>query len=183
MKEMIQKGATNNELADYHFPTWVSSYRGIIYYKSLITKPRNFKTKVIICQGPTGTGKSKWCADTYPDAYWKQKSQWWDGYEGHETVIIDEFYGWLAFDLCLRLCDRYPLLVECKGGNIQFVSKTLIFTTNNLPCNWWKNVYFKSFCRRVDEWHVFPVWGEHEIYETYDEAFPHFFNNTEFIFP
>lgn len=177
MKTMIEEGKTDQELADFHFPTYISCIRNLHVYRSLVSVQRNFKTKVIICQGPTGTGKSKWAMDNYPLAYWKQRSNWWDGYEGHETVIIDEFYGWLPFDLCLRLCDRYPQLVETKGGNVQFFAKTLIFTSNNLPSSWWKNVYFQSFARRVEEWHVFPVWGEHRIFENYEEALPHFFVN------
>lgn len=183
MKMMIDSGSSISECADFHFPTWVSSYRGLLAYKTLRSKPRDFKTKVIVCQGPTGTGKSKWCADTFPGAYWKQKSSWWDGYEDHKVVVVDEFYGWIAFDTCLRLCDRYPMLVETKGGNVNFVAETIVFTTNNLPTSWWKNIYFKAFARRVDEWHVFPVWGDHNVYETYEEAFPHFFNNNEFNFP
>jgi len=174
---MIQNGKSDIELADFDFPVYVSCFRALSMYRTIISKPRNSKPTVYVCQGPTATGKSKWCFDNFPDAYWKQRSNWWDGYMGQETVIIDEFYGWLPFSLCLRLCDRYPLLVETKGGNVNFNSKTIIFTTNNQPGSWWKNVYFKSFARRVDEWHLFPVWGMHVFYLTYEEALPHFFIN------
>lgn len=178
MKKMIQeKSASDNDLAEFDFPTFISCYRGLSFYRSLVTPTRNFKPNVYVCQGPTGTGKSKWALETFPNAYWKQRSNWWDGYQGHEDVIIDEFYGWLPFDLCLRLCDRYPLLVESKGGNLNFVAKNIVFTSNSLPSSWWKNCYFPSFTRRVDEWHVFPVWGMHVFYSTYDAAAPHFFNN------
>lgn len=177
MKKMIEDGANDEELASFHFPTFISSYRGLTLYRSLCVKARDFKSTVYVCQGPTGTGKSKWALETFPNAYWKQRSNWWDGYCGQETVIIDEFYGWLPFDLCLRLCDRYPLLVETKGGNVQFVAKRIIFTSNALPSSWWKNCYFPSFARRVDEWHIFPVWGMHVFYSTYEEAVAHFFTN------
>ena len=95
MKEMIENGATDEDLANFHFSTFLSCYRGLTLYRSMCVQGRNFKTTVYVCQGPTGTGKSKWAMDTYPLAYWKQRSQWWDGYCGHETVVIDEFYGWL----------------------------------------------------------------------------------------
>lgn len=107
--------------------------------------------------------------DTYPNAYWKQRSNWWDGYFNHETVIIDEFYGWLPFDLILRICDRYPLMVETKGGQVQFVAKNIIFTTNSNPVSWYKSCYFPSFIRRVHHWHILPIWGTHEIYTEYNE--------------
>lgn len=178
MKVMIEEGASDIDLANFNFSIFTSSYRALNYYRLLITKPRNFKTEVIICQGPTGTGKSRWCAENFPNAYWKQRSNWWDGYINQETVIIDEFYGWLPFDLCLRLCDRYPLQVETKGGNINFVAKRIIFTSNGLPGSWWKNVYFPSFARRVDEWHIFPIWGEHQIFKNYEDACGNLFINT-----
>jgi len=178
MKALIEDGKTDQDLANFHFPTWIMSYRHLMHYRLLVTPPRDFKPNIYVCQGPTGTGKSKWALDNYPNAYWKQRSNWWDGYTNQETVIIDEFYGWLPFDLCLRLCDRYPLHVETKGGNVNFVAKNIIFTTNNLPSSWWKcDVYFPSFTRRVDEWHIFPVWGMHVFYNTYEEALPHFFGN------
>lgn len=177
MMELIDQGATELELAKIHPATWVSCNRALEKYRMLSTPQRDFKPRVIVCQGPTGTGKSKWCKEQYPKAYWKQRSNWWDGYTNQETVIIDEFYGWLPFDLCLKICDRYPLLVESKGGNINFVGRTIVFTTNNLPTTWWKNCYFQSFARRVDEWHIFPVWGMHIFFYTYEEALPHMFRN------
>lgn len=177
MRQMITEGATDEELANFHFSTWVQCYRALRTYRLLISKPRDFKPKVIVCQGPTGTGKSKWCKDSYPSAYWKPRSQWWCGYSTQEVVVIDEFYGWLPYDLLLRLCDRYPLEVETKGGNVNFVAKVIIFTTNQLPSSWYKNVYFPSFARRVDEWHIFPVWGMHIFYNSYEDALPNFYNN------
>ena len=164
-------------MAEYDFPTFVACYRGLNYYRLIKSKPRNHNTRVVVCQGPTGTGKSLWCQTNFPNAYWKQRSNWWDGYEDHEDVILDEFYGWLQFDLLLRLCDRYPLHVETKGGNVNFVAKQIIITSNQIPDRWYKNVYFQSFIRRVDEWHVFPIWGEHKIFTDYSEAIAIMINN------
>lgn len=158
------------EIADEEFDIWVRYYRAFERYLVMKTKPRDHLVDVYVLQGPTGTGKSRWAMETYPGAYWKQRSNWWDGYCGQEVVVLDEFYGWLPFDLLLRVCDRYPLLVESKGGQIQFVAKKIIITTNQLPCNWYKSgTYFPSFVRRVTEWHTLPIWGDHRIYLSYPE--------------
>lgn len=177
VREKIKDGATDLTIANEYFDVWVSNYRAFERYRTLITPQRNHDVEVIVIQGPTGTGKSKYCLDNYPDAYWKQRSQWWDGYSGHKTVVIDEFYGWLPFDLLLRVCDRYPLLVESKGGQLQFVAQTILITTNSIPTSWYKSVYFPSFIRRVNKWIIMPIWGEQKDFLSYEEAAPYFINN------
>lgn len=170
----IKEAITNNEpeekIADDNFELWVRHYRAFREFRLLKSLPRNWEVTVHVAQGPTGTGKSRWAMEAFPNAYWKQRSNWWDGYTNQSTVILDEFYGWLPFDTLLRLCDRYPLLLETKGGQVQCQLTTIVITTNSLPCAWYKNVYFPSFVRRVTTWHVFPVWGEHAQYNQYDEA-------------
>lgn len=178
IQKRIKAGATEDQIAEDHFDTWVKHFRSFVRYQMLITKPRNHEMEIHVLQGPTGTGKSKWCMDNYPDAYWKQKSNWWDGYMNHETVIIDEYYGWLPFDTLLRLCDRYPMQVETKGGQVQFTAKRIIFTTNTIPSQWYKTCYFPAFVRRVTYWHVLPLLLEHNTYTSYGEALKHMVNNT-----
>jgi len=151
----IVSGATEEEISEEHFEEWVRYRQSFKAYRTIIEEKRSWKSEVVVIQGPTGTGKSKHCAEEYPDAYWKSRDQWWDGYEAHETVIIDEFYGWIPFDLLLRMLDRYPLQVEIKGGKTNFAPKKIVITTNKNPRNWYKDVYFPALARRVDEWWVF----------------------------
>lgn len=159
---------STEDIADTDFDLWVRHYRAFERYVCLKTKPRNHEVTVHVIQGPTGTGKSRWAMEQYPEAYWKQRSNWWCGYAGHKTVVIDEFYGWLPFDLLLRICDRYPLLLETKGGQVQMVADTIVITSNSMPGNWYKSVtYFPSFVRRVTKWHVIPAIGMHSIYDDY----------------
>lgn len=174
---MLENGSTEKEIADEHFELWVKSYRAFREYRLIITDPRNHEVEVFVLQGPTGTGKSKWALDNFPEAYWKQRSIWWDGYTKQETVVLDEFYGWMPFDTLLRVCDRYPLLVETKGGQVNFVAKTIIITTNSIPNSWYKNVYFNSFVRRVTKWMVLRKWGDMQTYTDYSEAISAFVLN------
>lgn len=177
LSEEDSSNAVIEDIADEFFEYWVSHYRAFETYIRMKTKPRNHPVEVHILQGPTGTGKSKWCMDNYPDAYWKQRSNWWDGYVGQKVVVIDEFYGWLPYDLLLRICDRYPLLVETKGGQAQFVATTILITTNMVPSSWYKNAYFPALARRVQHWHVLPVWGFHTVYGSWAEASKHMIEN------
>lgn len=161
--QLSEDSASIEKIADEEFDLWVRYYRAFERYMTMKSKPRNFPVEVHVLVGPTGTGKSKWAMDTYPGAYWKQRSKWWDGYFKHETVIIDEFYGWLPFDLMLRLMDRYPLLVESKGGQIQFLAKTIVITSNSFPDQWYANmdIYLPSLLRRITRYHYLPSLGMH----------------------
>jgi len=176
IKEKLDAGKEEKDIADENFESWVRHYRAFREYRLIKTAPRNHAVEVIVCHGPTGTGKSKWAMESFPDAYWKQRSQWWDGYSNQATVILDEFYGWLPWDTLLRICDRYPLLVETKGGQVQFVAKTVVITTNAIPNTWYRNAYFAAFVRRVTEWRSFPVWGEVQSFSDYDVAMRAFVN-------
>jgi len=170
IKKAIDDGSTDLQLADLDFPIWVQNYRGLLHYRQLKSTPRNHPVEVRVIVGPTGTGKSKYCMENYPSAYWKQRSNWWDGYMDHETVIIDEFYGWLPFDTLLRICDRYPLLVESKGGQINFTASRIVLTSNKIPERWYANVYFPAFARRVSLWTIMPTWGDPFTTDDYGKA-------------
>jgi len=159
LKRMMDTGCSEEYIADEHFGHWVRHFRAFRAYRLLKTVPRNHAVTTTVIVGPTGTGKSRFCLSKYPNAYWKQRSPWWDGYSGEETVVLDEFYGWIPYDTLLRLCDRYPLLVETKGGQSQMVCKNVIITSNHDPKSWYKNVYFDSFKRRVSKWVVFNHMG------------------------
>lgn len=84
---------------------------------------------VIWIYGPTGSGKSHFCYTNRPDLYTASTHKWWDGYTGQTTVLIDDFRpGWCSWHELLRLTDKYPLRLERKGGHVQALWDTLIFT-------------------------------------------------------
>lgn len=119
---------------------------------------RNFKTKVIVIQGSTGTGKTNWAFTTYPDAFFappvtRAGVQWMDGYMGQETVIIDEYTGGVRWDELLRMLDKYPLSAQVKGSYVKFTPKTIVITTNVNPDAWYPTMksQFPTLRRRITE--------------------------------
>lgn len=169
IKQKLIDGCSMDVIADEYFSTWVRYHRAFDRFVTMKTQPRNSPCEVHVIYGPTGTGKSRWAMDNYPNAYWKQRSKWWCGYAAEKEVILDEYYGWLPFDLLLRMCDRYPLLVESKGGQLQFIATTIIFTTNKCPDEWYNNAYFPALQRRVAKWHYMPSLGIHSITSSFSE--------------
>lgn len=143
MKADLDSGASLQEISQNHTALFFRYSRGIREYR-ILNHVATSEAKTVKCYwGSTGVGKTRKCYEEYPDAYWKTRSvsssQWWDGYDGQSTIIIDEFYGWFTWDFLLRLCDRYPLQLECKGGSVPCAATTIVFTSNKHPRDWYPN--------------------------------------------
>lgn len=119
-----------------HPSVFVKFHRGLREYQLITQTRRNWKTEVFWFWGPTGTGKSRWAWETYPDAYGKAAgTKWWCGYTDQDTAIIDDFRPSkeMPFNFILNLFDRYPLLLETKGGQVQCLFKKIIVTCPYSP--------------------------------------------------
>jgi len=117
------------------YPTvFIKYHRGIEQLAA--KKPRDFKTRVFVFVSPPDSGKSKTSYELSQingaSVYYKPRSLWWDGYEGQDSVVMDDYYGWKKYDELLKICGRYPYQVQVKGGMRQFTSKN-IFKTSNQP--------------------------------------------------
>lgn len=147
LKKALEEGKTERDIATNEelFPSWLRYHRAIEKYQLLTCKQRDFPTHTTVYYGPPGVGKSsRALLEGGTDSFWlakpasKQGSLWWDGYTGQKVVVIDEFYGWISRDLMCRMCDRYPLNVERKGGSCIFRPERIIITSNQHPKDWWK---------------------------------------------
>lgn len=120
--------------------SYLRYHRGIHAIRSLSFGRRDWKTEIFWFWGPTGTGKSREAYARAPNAYWKAGgTKWWDGYDGHEDVIIDDYRKDLCpFHELLRLFDRYPMMVEMKGSSISFIPKRIFVTTPKNPNDTWE---------------------------------------------
>lgn len=159
IRDEIMDGVSERDIMENHFATWCRNYRALGLARKMFTaKKRNWITEVYIYWGAPGTGKSRLCHDTYPDAYWKGGdseggAKWWDDYNGQEVVICDDYRGWFSQSYLLRLCDRYPMKVETKGGHVDFLAEKVIFTSNLHPKDWngfleWDPI-INPFIRRI----------------------------------
>jgi hypothetical protein len=123
----------------------------------LYEKPRNWECEVLWFYGPTGTGKSKEAFNIAGDDYWVcgKNLKWWEGYDGHHTVIIDDFReDFCTFHELLRILDRYEYRIECKGGSRQLRAKRFIITCPWSPEQMYyslKDEDVRQLLRRINE--------------------------------
>lgn len=102
-------------------------------------EPRNKSVEphIIWMYGGPGLGKTRMAHTHFEkipdsDVYLKRgdTGKWWQGYDGHKHVILDEFrdshYPWAYI---LGLLDRYPFTVETKGGARQMKSSDFVITS------------------------------------------------------
>lgn len=77
----------------------------------------------------------------YPNAFWVPRPQgdrvWWDGYDGEDVVIFDEFQGWCRQVDMQRYLDYYPLMLEFKGGSRAALYTKVVILSNYHPAEWW----------------------------------------------
>lgn len=105
-------------------------------YLTYCEPPRTGPVQVYWYHGPPESGKTRTAFEKYPKAYIKASdSKWWDGYDGHTEVILDDFRGteYFTHKTMLHLLDRYPFRVECKGGSRQFRATTIVVTAPYPP--------------------------------------------------
>lgn len=159
--DKLKETRSLKRVAEDHPVEFVKYTRGLREYLEVTsTAKRSWKTEVKILYGDAGTGKTRMAHESDPDAYYLRKGNggavWWDGYLGQATIIVDDFYGWIPYDLLLRICDRYPLRVDLKGGSTEFLGRT-IWITSNRPWQQWYNfdenskLCKEAFERRIDE--------------------------------
>lgn len=133
--EMVREGKRMIEIADEHPGTFIRYHKGIRAYKELhdAEKAAGWRdVKCYLLTGPTGCGKTRHAMASADRVYKIQGSdlQWWDGYEGEETILIDEYANDMKITKLLALLDGYKLRLPVKGGFTYAAWKEVWITTN-----------------------------------------------------
>ena len=128
VREAVEAGETIDDIIEH-----ATSYQSIRSAEIILRyrePQRDWEPEVHWIWGVTGSGKTKFCMEEAPEAWWSGKSlRWWDGYDAHEDVVIDDFRGdFCTFHELLRILDRYPYRVETKGGSRSLLAKRIFIT-------------------------------------------------------
>lgn len=151
--ELIKQGERLGGIAERNPGVAIRYGRGIerLIEIQQFKKERSWKT---ICEvywsTESCTGKSHKARVENPGAYYKPDEKNWDGYDGHETVIIDDFEiaMWNRKEL-LNMLDKYPWVAHRRYASTPFLAKKIIITTNEDPKTWFQ--MYPQLERRIEK--------------------------------
>lgn len=133
--DSIRAGSSLQQLVQDHAVPFVRNNRGLVQLRTLLqpAKPRP-DLEVYYIFGESGTGKSRYAYARWGDAYVKPPSGWWDGYDGEEAVIWDDFRAnHMMFAELLQALDRYKYRGQIKGGYTAINCKVIVLTSIYTP--------------------------------------------------
>ncbi len=169
-KDAVMSGANQRELLDAHLPILARYPRLYTTLTHMARPSRVTDLTVTLHIGDTGLGKTRAVMDECGDdpSFYRTPltngSLWFDGYDRHATVLIDDFAGAASkLTLCtlLQLLDRYPLSVPTKGGHTWWMPNAVHVTTNLLPKLWYKwserGEQYKALARRFHKVYLYYV--------------------------
>lgn len=146
MVEDIRSGKRAIECLERDPDTFVKYSKGMqevrrVVQQSLATRPRP-SLQVTVYWGTPGTGKTRRVYEThgYENVFTlvaDNSACWFDGYEGQDVLLIDDFKGWIQYSLLLKVLDIYPLRLPIKGS-FTYASWTKVYITSNYdPKSWY----------------------------------------------
>lgn len=152
VRDELKSGANMRRIVDVA-PSYQSIKMAEVWLK--YNEPgKNWKPEVKWFYGQAGSGKTKAAVEWLGDDYFPPTSfKWWEGYDGHENVLLDEIRGdYCKYHEMLKLLDRYKHRVECKGGSRQLLAKKIAITSCFHPKDLWPTIEDKDqLLRRIDE--------------------------------
>lgn len=140
-----------------HYSLWMTHQKAIqgdlVFARQGYSRPR---PEILLIIGESGVGKSRYARKAFPNAFWLQNEEgkvWFDGYAQQDTIVIDEFEGWIRYTDLKRLLDRGPCSAPIKGSKTPIVAHRWIITSNRHPITWYPKVKdpTKSLDRRLTE--------------------------------
>ena len=154
VKTMIDEGASLNEIAIDRPAEWIKFNRGITdLYIRMRLPPRKPDVPPVVTWiwGGTGVGKTRFVYELHEDSiYMKDGTRWWNGYEGQEAILVDDYDGQWPYTNLLRFLDRYPYQGETKGGYVNIHSPYIYITCEFHPNKFYYGTALDQVVRRIN---------------------------------
>ncbi len=157
IRELAKQGYTYRKIVDEIEDDSINfqSIRCAQLLTGLYMEPRRFKPSVIWIYGETGKGKTRVVYDLFDDVFSCMNGKWFDGYEGNQVCLIDDYRkDFMTFNRLLKFIGQYPFRIEYKGGTMQMISPVMVFTAPYPPDGeemWEHREDLKQLMRRIDK--------------------------------
>ncbi len=135
LKDDLDDGMDLKGASHAHFELYLRHGKAIQQYRLQQMEPRDFKTTVIFLYGPANSGKTYFVQSMDEHYFRKPFSHWFDGYDGQETVLYDDFlstnYGSISGHLAAF--DSYTYQPKVHFGFCQWRPRVIFLTSNLSP--------------------------------------------------
>lgn len=138
-----------------HPETYVKYHKGLhALNKELQPRIEEFtKPEVNVYIGKPGSGKTRKVYSKEKEVYNVPEpingQIWFDGYEGQEAILLDDFYGWVKYHTLLQWLDGYPMQLPVKGSTVWRNWRRVYITSNKEPDEWYNREEIEALQRRI----------------------------------
>jgi hypothetical protein len=151
--ERLREGEQLRKIAHEHPGSFIRYSTGLRRFAEMYTPQRSWVCTVIVYYGATGTGKTRRVHQAEDDLWSYPGGGWFDGYEGQEAALFDDFGGHeFKLTYLLKLLDQYPMRVPIKGSFMNWLPKRIYLTSNVAPNMWYANaldMHKRALLRRL----------------------------------
>lgn len=139
----LKEGKSDCDLMEMNPGLYSRTYRAIDRMRFNLNKRKAKgyrKLTVRVLWGATNLGKTRRAYEQEEDLFkWSPPYKWWDGYDGEDAILIDEYDSQLKLTELLGILDGYPKRLPIKGG-MTWALYTKVFITSNVdPLLWHGN--------------------------------------------
>lgn len=160
IKNDLSNGCSMYDIMNNYTSDFIRYSSGIAKMKSLIDYEQGCCDRgalnCVTLTGKAGVGKTSFVykkhgyKNVFKLTETMYKSGFWGNYSGQDTLLIDEFNGWIRYKDMLDIMDRHPLPVNIKNGNTMARWKNVYICSNVKPAYFYKSFDIKdNFKRRI----------------------------------
>lgn len=152
LREAVKRGDSIVTLYENHDAMWKYHRAAKDYRYHLHMQDKKYTPmEIIVRYGEPGLGKTRAPCDMYPDIFHVPGTTklWFNGYQGEETILIDDFYGEMDYSIFLKITEGYRFSIPVKGAYVWKSYKRVFITSNRHPRTWYPNRNYTAIERRI----------------------------------